>query len=135
MFKRLWPIFGLLLVLIAIPIVALAAQAETPTMESSVTDLLLYAVGLASAAILGGLKTFTDQLDLKISNWIKPAFPLIVFALNFVLPWIGAQLGIAEIPAGEILAAAPWATLVGITAREILRRWMDRNKPPEPAFK
>lgn len=89
------------------------------------------AVGLASSLLLGAGKKAADSaaravtgVDAKVSKFIGPAYPLVTFGLAYLLPKLGNAVGVTDVPDASVMAAAPVATLIGITAREVFRRWI-----------
>ena len=90
-------------------------------------DLLLAAIfGWLASFLTGAIKFGLEKLglvDAAIVKVIKPFTPLLVMALAAVLPLLGNALGIPEMPSSEILVTAPLATVIGVTTREIVRRF------------
>jgi hypothetical protein len=107
----------------------LVAQ-EMPDVEGSATNLLVYLCTIGTSAALGVIKKYTALLDTALGKVIKPIQPVIVAGLGLVLPWLATQLGLAEVPAADIVASAPVATVATISFREILKAVRKALAPP-----
>lgn len=91
------------------------------------TLLLNAAFGIVASAVLGGTKKFTGLADMKIGGVIKPVQPLLVMALAWGLPKLGAAIGLVP-PDAAALVDAPTATIAGIVSREVLSRLTGQKK-------
>jgi hypothetical protein len=125
----------LLLPIFFIGAAALLAQEAPLDAEAAVNDLLLYgyatASGFISSAILGGIKKIQPIVDSAVWKLIKPIQPIVVAALTMALPIVANALGISDVPTADVFVAAPFGTVIAVTAREVLKKL---KGPQEPTF-
>jgi hypothetical protein len=127
--------FTLLTVVLVVVPAVLAGQAAPPGVQD-VNVFATAAVGFVASLLLGAAKGTIGRaaqqvlrIDTRVTNAIKPVQPLLLFGLAWGLPQIGAALGIVP-PDATDLVSAPLATVLGVTAREGMRRLFGA---PDPA--
>jgi hypothetical protein len=87
-----------------------------------VEDLLNYATGFASVAVLGVVKKYTGIADTKIGAFVRPIQPVLALGLAIGLPFAAKALRLTtEVDPAQV-AAAPTATIIAIAAAEVLSR-------------
>ena len=84
--------------------------------------LISYVAALAASALLGLIKSTVNFVDPKVTAFIKPFQPVVVALLAVGLPLLCTAIGIVEVPVADVVAQAPLATIVAVTAREVLKR-------------
>lgn len=109
----------------ALMMLALVAQAVEPL--TPLVDLTAWVTGLGASLVWGAAKKWTGALDTKVGHAIKPVQPVLVGALAVALPFLSNAIGITDLPPADVIAAAPSAAIVGVTAREIFRRLVPRR--------
>lgn len=82
-------------------------------------------LGTAAASILlGAYKKYVNPLEGAIGKVIKPFQPIIITVLGATLPILFQTIGAPiQEDAAQIIAGAPIAGIIVITARELLRRF------------
>lgn len=122
-------------------LVPLVLVQQVPPGFGDVNELATIAVGIAASFALGGVKKGLNIVSLKVGgvdqrivNAIKPVQPLVLLGLTWALPRVAAAIGVVPPEAADFVNA-PLATVIGVAAREGLRRVMPAPTPqPGPAL-
>jgi hypothetical protein len=91
-------------------------------MEQAFGDLLAYGGAILGSLVLGFVKGPLGKADSAIVNLIKPVQPLIVGIAALGVPYLATALGLHGPVDPSVFVAAPTATVLTITAREVLAR-------------
>lgn len=129
---RLWLLA--VLILMALPVVLWAqdSTAVIPTPGEGVTWLL--AAGLSALAMLftkagkwiaGKLDGTTAEADEYLTKLYKPFQPVVAMGLAILLAKVHFLHG--SVPSGELLAAAPITTIVGVSLRELYLKFFGKK--------
>lgn len=90
-------------------------------MESGFFNLATFAATFAASAALGFTKKYTSALDGSFGKIVKPVQPLLVTAAGIGLPLLANAIGIGQVDPNAFMAA-PTATIVAVSLREVLKR-------------
>lgn len=88
-------------------------------LEGSVMDLIAVLGTFAASAVLGVTKKYTGVLDGALGKVVKPLQPAIVAVVGLGLPYLANALHLSGVPDASTFVAAPTATIIAVTLREI----------------
>lgn len=89
------------------------------------------AIGFAASLLTGivgkgvtAVDKVTGNIDLSYRRKVGPLLPGVVAGLSIVLPMLANRIGLADVPPADMIANAPVSAIIGITAREVVRKWL-----------
>jgi hypothetical protein len=91
-------------------------------MEQSLSELLAFGGAFLGSALLGFIKGPLGKADSAIVGFIKPVQPLVVGVAALAVPYLANVLGLTAAPDAATFVAAPTATVLAVTFREVLAR-------------
>jgi hypothetical protein len=96
-------------------------------LEGSIMDLLAFVSAFAASAVLGVTKKYTGVLDGAIGKVVKPLQPAVIAFVSLGLPYLASVLHLTAAPDASTFVAAPTATILAVTIREVLSRLKKPN--------
>jgi hypothetical protein len=91
--------------------------------------VLAAAFGLASAAVIGGIKALEARANAQLVSKLGNLTPVLVVALNLALPKLSTLLGLTNLPDAATFVNAPVASAVAILAREAFVKVLHQPDP------
>lgn len=131
-YMRSFLLFSLLAFLSIIGGATMLFAAQDPTVPvGPVSEIGTVLVGLASAALTGLVTKGASKADQALGNvdntirkGIGPTLPFVTTGLAVLLPILGKAIGVTDLPPADVFAQAPASAIIGIAAREALRKWI-----------
>lgn len=89
------------------------------------------AIGFAASLLTGvvgkgvtAVDKIAGNVDLSYRRKVGPVLPGVVAGLSIVLPMLANRIGLSDVPPADMIANAPVSAIIGITAREVVRKWL-----------